>query len=457
MYEVLDMNCINWQQFGLRKNPYDTLPLIEGGDISIDKAFVGRNSEKKFLDSLFESNDRICLTICGDVGVGKTSLANFHKFLWKYTKNKPLFSFRREIEASADILNKKNFLIEIIGSFLREIRLLQPDLLNEEVLKKLSQIVDFSQTMMLSGGVSAFGFGLDIGREKSITPPNQLSVTLLEECFINLVDFVKSHNIKGLKYSGLVVHVNNFDIILANENGLEMAINFFNEIRDILQTPNVYFLFLGPRNLFKDVIGARQRVKSIFYPTPLLINPLSKTEIAKAFEERMQLLKSDDVVDYIKPVEDEVIYKIYDLYNGDIRSIMTSVMDILGQYSEKLSKPLTVNEAMLLLGKERWEKIENVMKLTTEQKVILKYFAGSEKWISQKEISGIFKKAQSNVSGYYFKPLKDNGIIEEKERIEKIPYYGLTADYMPLKWLIASQEEVNKSVSSKSEQLDLFK
>jgi hypothetical protein len=33
------MNGINWQQFGLKKNPYDTLPLVEGGDISIDKEF----------------------------------------------------------------------------------------------------------------------------------------------------------------------------------------------------------------------------------------------------------------------------------------------------------------------------------------------------------------------------------------------------------------------------------
>ena len=134
------MNSINWQQFGLRKNPYDTLPLVEGGDISIDRAFVGRSVEKKFLDDLFSSNDKVCLAICGDVGVGKTSLANFHKFIWKYTKEKLLFSFRREIEANNDILNKKNFLIEIIGSFLREIRLLQPDLLKDESLKKYHRL-----------------------------------------------------------------------------------------------------------------------------------------------------------------------------------------------------------------------------------------------------------------------------------------------------------------------------
>src|SRR3989338_8850598 len=444
------MNPINWQQFGLRKNPYDTLPLIEGGDLLIDKAFIGRSAERKFLDSLFESNNRICLTVCGDVGVGKTSLANFHKFIWKYTKSKLLFSFRREIEANNDLLNKKTFLIEIIGSILREIRLLDPDLLKNELLKKLSQIVDISQTIALSGGFSGgaagFSFGLDASKEKVTTMPIQLSATILEEHFADLVNFIKNNKIKGKKYSGLIVHVNNFDIILLSEKGREMSISFFDEIRDILQTSDVYFLFLGPKNLFKDIIRPRKRIKSTFYQTPLLIHPLSKSEIAKAFEERMQLLKSDDVDSYIKPVEDEVIYKIYDLYNGDIRSIMASVVDLLGQYSEKLAKPLSLNEAMLLLGKERWEKIENIIKLTDEQKEILRYLASAEKFISQKEIVKIFNKTKSNVSWYYFKPLKEHNIIEEKNIENRTPYYGLTADYIPLKWLINSQKEVNKSI-----------
>lgn len=450
------MNFVSWQQFGLRKNPYDTFPLVEGSDLPIDQAFVGRDLEKKFLDGLFESNNRMCLAVCGDVGVGKTSLANFHKFVWKYTKEKKLFSFRREIEANKDLLDKKSFLIEVIGSVLREIRLKDAGLLKNDLLEKLSQIVDISQTMAISGGGSAFGFGLDFGKEKTTTLPVQLSATLLEEYFLRLIDFIKSNKIDGLKYSGLIVHVNNFDIILANEKGKGLAVNFFDEIRDLLQTPDVYFLFLGPKNLFKDIVGARQRVKSIFYQTPLQVAPLGKTEIAAAFEERMQLLKSDDVSSYIKPVDDDVIYKLYDLYTGDIRSIMASILDILGQNSEKLAKPLSVNEAMLLLGRERWEKIENVMKLTTEQKEVLKYLAGSERLISQKEVVKMFGKAQSNVSGYYFKPLRDNNIIEEKSRDKKIIYYGLTTDYAPIKWLIKSQDEIKKNINDKSEQLKLI-
>ena len=85
---------INWQQFGLRSNPYDTLPLIEGGELPIDKAFVGRTMELQSLKDIFLSDSRACLTILGNVGVGKTSLANFHKFLFKYVeKKKSLFSF----------------------------------------------------------------------------------------------------------------------------------------------------------------------------------------------------------------------------------------------------------------------------------------------------------------------------------------------------------------------------
>jgi hypothetical protein len=448
------MNSINWQQFGLKKNPYDTLPLIEGGDISIDKAFVGRDKEKKIIDSLLESNDRLCLTICGDVGVGKTSLINFQKFIWKYSKQKLLFSFRREIEANFDLLNKKNFLIEIIGSVIREIRLLQPDLLKEELLKKLSQIVDISQTIALSGGGSVFGFGLEAGGERKITAPIQLSIAVLEEYFNNLVGFIKSNEIKGLNYSGLIVHVNNFDVVLKDEQSKGRVIDFFNEIRDILQTPDVYFIFLGPKCFFKDIIGASQRVKSIFFQTPLQLDPLSKTEIVKAFEERMDLLKSGDVQTYIKPVEDEVVYRIYDLYNGDVRSIMSSIIDIMGQYSEMLAKTLTIDEAMLLLGRERWEKIETAIKLTAEQKEILKFLASKE-LISQKEIALLFNKAQSNVSGYYFKPLRDNNIIEEKEKIDKTPYYGLTTDYIPLKWLVRAENEIKKDIEIKSQQLDL--
>ncbi len=453
------MQAINWQQFGLKKDPYDTPPLIEGGDLPIEKAFVGRVSEMNFLNNLFESVDRLCLTVCGNVGVGKTSLANFHKVIWKYKKPRLLFSFRREIEVHENLLHKKDFLIEIIASVLREIRLIQPDLLKNDFLSRLNNLVDISQSLALSGGLSGSlggnGLGFDFSREKSIQQPLQVSISALEEHFVSLIDFLMNNEIGSLKYSGLIVHVNNFDVVLSDETNKKKIISFFNEMRDLLQTPNVFWLFIGPKNFYKDIISSQKRVKGIFIQTPLQINPLSKTEIARAFEERMSILQSEGVSGFIKPIDDEVVFNLYDLHEGDVRSIMTSVRDILGQCSDSLAKPLSAHEAMSLLGRDRWEKIENVIKLTSEQREVLKYLIVSGKNISQKDVARILEKAQSNVSNYYFKPLRDNGIIEEKEQKGKVKYYGLTSDYVPLKWLFDSREELKKDIEEKFEQLSL--
>ena len=225
------MYNINWQQFGLKKDPYDTLPLVEGGDLPIEKAFVGRDNEKSALENLFESHERLCLTICGDVGVGKTSLANFHKYIWKYHTQKLLFSFRREIEACDDLLNKRSFLIEIIASVIREIRLLDPKLVKQDLLKKLDYLVDVSQSAGFSGGVEGginiYNLGVNFSRDKSGQAPVQLSMAALEGHFLSLVKFIKENEINGRKYSGLIVHVNNFDVVLGGENGKTKVIKSF--------------------------------------------------------------------------------------------------------------------------------------------------------------------------------------------------------------------------------------
>src|SRR3989339_139444 len=449
------MQPINWQQFGLKKDPYDTVPLVEGGDLPIEKAFIGRQQEKSFLDSLFESTDRACLTICGDVGVGKTSLVNFNKFIWKYRTPKLLFSFRREIEANGELLNKRAFLIEIIGSVLREIKLLDPNLLKNDLLMKINQVVDINQSIAFSAGINYNNIGFSGSREKIFSQPAQFSVATLEGYFNDLIDFIKNHEIRGNKYSGLIVHVNNFDVVLSDPETKKKAVVFFGEIRDMLQIPNVYYLFLGPNNLFKDIISTQQRVKGIFVQTPLRVKPLSKSEIVDALNERLEILKSDDVSKVIKPVEDNVVFRLYDLYEGDIRSIMTAIGAILSQCSEKLAHALTEDEAMLLLGQERWNNIETVIKLTDEQKEILKYLATAHKFISQKEIASMFNKAQSNTSSYYFKPLRDNNIIEEKERKGKVIYYGLTQHYTPLQWLLDAKTNLNREMKEKVEQLSL--
>ena len=449
---------INWQQFGLRSNPYDTNPITEGGELPIDQAFVGRKAEIKTIQDVFLSDSRACLAILGNVGVGKTSLANYSKYILKSgKKGKILFSFRREMEASKNLLNKRNFLIEIIGSTLREIKLLDPDLIKkEELLQKLGKIVDITQSMDISVGVSIAGFGGEYAKHSTTEYPSALSMSMLEGCFFDLITYVKSHKIGGKVYSGLIVHVNNFDVVLSDKANRKSVLDFFQEIRDILQTKDVYFMFLGPSNFYQDVLSREPRVKSVFHLTPMTLSPLTKKEVVKALEERITILKSNDVVVPIQPVNDEVIYKLYDLYNGDVRSIMTGLTSILSQVSETIIEPLGTEEALLLLGKERWESLKMTPGLTNEKEEILKFIAGSGNLVTVKEIIERFKKAPANISGYYFAPLKDAGIIEVKKTEGKTKYWGLTQTYEPIRYLLQSRESIQSRTENDLKQLQLF-
>ncbi|MEK7542034.1 MAG: winged helix-turn-helix domain-containing protein [Patescibacteria group bacterium] len=359
---------------------------------------------------------------------------------------------------SDELLDKRSFLLSLIGAVLRELQLLAPELLKHDILQRLQYIVDISQTLRISGGISGeisgYGLGVQLDREKVRSQPLEMPLTTLEGYFSSLLDFIRTTTIDGKNYEGLIVHVNNFDVVLGDENRNKRTRQFFMEMRDFLQTRFVYFFFLGPRGFFRDVIGVHERVKSIFVSTPLFIDPLSKSEIIDAFDERMGFLKSDVVRDYIKPVEDEVIYQLHDLYDGDIRSIMASVRDILTEWSDKISAPLSVPEARLLLGRARWRKVEDVG-LTPGKKKIFLHLITSGRYISQTEIAQALDKQESNVS-QYLRPFKEANIIEEKEKVGNRRYWGLTKDYEPLKFLPEAQREVEQAAVRTSEQMSFW-
>jgi ABC-type antimicrobial peptide transport system permease subunit len=447
---------INWQQFGLRSNPYDIVPLIEGGELPIKQAFVGRKEELKTLEDIILSENRACITILGNVGVGKTSLANFHKFIFKHDQTaKPLFSFRREIEASENLINKRSFILEIIGSVLKEIKLLHPDLIEQDpLLKKLRKLVDITQALGISGGINVGIVNANFS-ESSIDIPVIIPISILEGYFIDLIDFIRKNKIAGKTYEGLIVHVNNFDVLLKDPSQKKKVLTFFQEIRDFLQTRHVYFIFLGPKTFYRDIIAKENRIKGIFHLSPIMVGPLSKEEVLQALEERMELLKSPDVVRYITPVSQEVIFRLYDFYDGDVRSIMNAIKAILSQASDTIVEPLGLSEALLLLGKERWNDVEK-LDITKGQTQILIALAKAHEYITQKDISKQFRKAQTNISSHYFSPLSQAGIIEVKREEGKMKYWGLTKEYEPIKFLLETQSLVQKRAQKDLQQLSLF-
>lgn len=452
------MTAINWEEFGLKKNPYDVNPLVEGGEVNVMNAFIGRDQERSFLEDILSSEERACVAICGNVGVGKTTIANYEKYLWKYTKkNKLLFSFRRELEASETLLTKQNFILEIIGSIMREIELLDPQLIKSNMLlQKMNHLIDITQTFGMSGNISTGIPGIfDIGAnfsEKQTMPPFHITTVMIEKSFQQLLTFLRTNTINGRTYQGLVVHVNNFDVVM--EHNRKETLKFFAEIRDFLQTPYVYFIFLGPNNFFRDIISKESRVKSIFIQQPLFLEPLTKKELVIALNRRLELLQSNTVQKIIKPFGDEVIFEFYDLFSGDIRMIMTALRDALMAFSLKLPKTLTIDEAMVLLGTERMNRIES--KLTEEQLRVLKIILEIAQPVTQAEVSAQLQKAQTNMSSYYFSKLSNLGIIEVKREEGKHKYWYLTKEYLPLQRLQSAQENLRKQFDQKTNQLKLF-
>lgn len=435
-----------WEAFGLQKNPYDTTPLVEGSLLPIGKAFVGREQERKLMDKLLATEDHFAFCVAGDVGVGKTTLVNFHKYIWKYTKrNKPLFSFRREIEVIPSTLNKKTFILEILGSVLREIQLIDKELIEKhDILRRIQRIVNVSEALSISGGISIAGFGGNIGKEKSHELLLNITYTQLEQYLNDLVEFIRTTSIAGKQFQGLIVHVNNLDVSMVRDE--EKVKDFFGEIRDLLQLSHIYFIFVGPQDFFKKVIGIQQRVKSIFQPSPIILGPLSKTEIIEALDERLRLLSSPKT-QYIQPVENEVVYELYDLCQGDIRSIMKSLKEIVYQNVGRLPRTLKKNEALSLLAKATWDKLEQT-NLTPDQLYVLKFIIKNKKEVTLKEIVRSLKKAPPNVSGYYFKSLSEANVIEVKRIDEKRrKYWYLTDAFKPLHYLNQATEELKREVS----------
>ncbi|MFH1973480.1 MAG: hypothetical protein ABIK13_02630 [Patescibacteria group bacterium] len=443
---------VDWQRFGLSKNPYSTRPLLEGGDVPIDQLFVGRDRERKELEAIFASDESACVAICGNVGVGKTSFANYEKSIWRRGATKPLFSSRTEIEACGDGLSKQKFIQGIIASVLREIELVSPNLVkNDERLKRLHLLVDvvsrIERSLGVSGGFGGFTAGVSTGSASTLSIPPQLSDVSLEHHIDDLMDVIQSVEIGGIQYRGLIVHMNNFDTVSIDE-----ALHFFNEIRDVIQRPSIYFLFLGRSDFYREVIAKEARVKAAFVQTPILMDPLSKSELVQALNARLDAFKAEGVQQAIKPIEDEVVSGLYDLYSGDVRSILAAVSDIIRQGGDTISGPLGIDSALALLAHERLVRIEP--KLTPESRKALWHLMERGRPMTQTELATELGKQTPNIVTM-LKPLRDIGVLEvaDTEGVKK--YLDLTPDFACLRYFLKAQKSVQEDAIQAATQLPL--
>lgn len=76
-----------WKKWGFRGNPFDTGALsLYSKDLSLIEAFVGRSlnaPESQQLINLASNPGGGRGIVGGEIGVGKTTLINYHRYLWE--------------------------------------------------------------------------------------------------------------------------------------------------------------------------------------------------------------------------------------------------------------------------------------------------------------------------------------------------------------------------------------
>jgi hypothetical protein len=113
-------------------------------------------------------------------------------------------------------------------------------------------------------GGQALGTGVSIGKTSNKTIRiGDLTNHHLRQYFSLLVQKArKQKNVVGATF-----HFNNLELLA--QKGPHQLRTLFEKVRDVLQEPNVYFVFVGYRGMFQQVIVQSERVRSIFFDTPL--------------------------------------------------------------------------------------------------------------------------------------------------------------------------------------------
>ena len=341
----MDLTQNLWERFGFRDNPYDTRALSLSSDslLPIQKAYIGRDDaseESQVITNFFRNPGGGRIVVEGDVGVGKTTFVNYHRYRWETEAKDKLLTPSSEVSVQVN-WTAEDFLVASLGALVNRILLLKGKKWVEKqpVVSEAAALtrVHIERSLELSGSLTILGTGGGGGarRGRDATIP-EVPVTQLVD-YLN--EFIKL--VKTLGYAGATLHFNNLELLTTR--GDEEVKRFFDDIRDILQTRGYYFVFVGSSGLFQRIIVPTERVRSIFFGLPVHLRTLTLEEVLQVLDTRYRLL-AHDISKWIPPVSHELIEYLYGLYGGRIRFIMDSIGRLVSHVPESL--PGTISDEL---------------------------------------------------------------------------------------------------------------
>jgi hypothetical protein len=414
-----------WERYGFRDNPFDTraLSLSPGSLLSVAEAFVGRgmgSTESKLMTNFLRSTGGGRVVVEGDIGVGKTTFVNYHRYLWQAEAKTKLLTPATEISVQRD-WGMPELLLNVLTLLAGRLSLsmspkeVESDRLLAEVRALTGVLV--KEWFSVSGGVSVLGVGASAGRTKSLAfQRGEISTAGLREYLHELLE-----RVHRLGFVGTVLHFNNLEL-LARRDPRELGF-FFEEVRDVLQTPNVYFVFVGYTGMFQQIIAPQERVRSIFFGRSIHLPPLSREEVHQAIARRYELLAVQPNR-WIPPVEDSVVDHLYEVFQGRIRFIMDAITTLVTHLPEGMTGTLATDTAKSLLEQLSWERVQTVL---TEAELVVLRAAVQEVRFTNSSLVKATGKGKQNIAKYVNRFL-DLHLIHLAERRGRNVYYEISPD-----------------------------
>lgn len=386
------------------------------GQLTIDKTFIGRDAELNHITTIIHSNQNSKILVHGNIGVGKTTLTNYLRYL---EKNRETFTPLGEINVQQH-WNPEQFMFATIQSlYLSIIRTELDKKFPKHLIDKLHVQFGIKRGSTRGVGASLAGFGGNVTQAESYGA-YPLNAFELKEIMQDIIE-----QLSDLGHERTIIHYNNLELAADDAKSLQ---KLFNGIREFVDIEGAHFIFVGS-NQFVQMVQGDSRLRDIFHHR-VVVEPFDFKTIEKIIRRRIDILriptfesKLEDLVDY------DSLRRLHAIYDGNLRGIMGALCEAM--YSVSQNDPMTLTRGVLddtlfLLAKEKFlNKINN-----NEQKVLRVIVNNGE--VTNKEISQTLSMLPQNVTAA-LKVLKELNAIylareEGRERV-----YSPTSDALWLK------------------------
>ncbi len=350
MVEIEDFENM-WAKYGLRDSPYTTKALSLAGTLDINKLFYGREEELDSIGKRVFSTNNSKTAILGEVGVGKTTFANYLRWLLARKKKIIESKFLTTVE---EIKIQENW---DMPKFLRET--LFSIYNSSKIFKWEEEGIKLNMLRTIGENLGSYYQKIIEFKEDSVKFEKGKNIInsdipseLLQNWFSELCREIRGYNKK------LIFHYNNLENMPEERIG-----RFLMSIKEIIQIEGTHWLFLGPHNIVSAIENTPQ-IHSIFNEH-ILLNPLSEKEVLQILKIRCNFLKIEHG-DYFQPYDEKTVLELYRRLNGNIRFIFKLLEDTA--YSMPPPCKVTIQEVNYIQEKEK-NKIMGSL-TSNQQKII---------------------------------------------------------------------------------------